>query len=196
MSCALAVDTNAYFTHKIHLSPVIRKILRRVNDARPLFCGTKFIDRDPKAPDMFSGEDDSVLYIETISGIKSDCASEDSWAYHIIINGPICPSTREPIIAFYRGRNRATRSIFDYKTLKMPYAFISSDEDYNLLKVNLEEELVLEEVQFDLTSTIFFEAQFGIPQERSFSYVYLREAYGLALNQDNADNGLIAAIFA
>ena len=179
MQCLLSVEPNAYFTNRQCLGAPIRKVLTRVVESRNLFSKIQQCDQPLRAEDLFTSDTCNVLYAITASGLKSECpASEDSWAYHAIVNGLVCPSTREPIVGFARGqpayKTRGNQSLSNLEDLKIPTLFKMRDATVAVLLDTMLQDFELLEWPFDFLETFEFEKLYGIPPERCFSRIYLQ----------------------
>jgi hypothetical protein len=188
MQCLLSADATTYLTNRRCMGPPIRKVLKRALQARDLFKAITRCDLPLKAQDMFSSETSEVLYAITESGIKVDsAANEDSWAYNFVINGAICPSTREIIIGFARGRphypTRHSESRED--TLNVPKLFCLLDGAAETLRIQLEEPYLVPEEPFNFLETLEFEEDYALPKERCFSYIFAQHN---GINLDNMFN--------
>jgi len=183
MHCLLCVDTTTYFTKRQCLGKPIRKVLLRVLEARNLFVNIQRCDLALKAEDMFTSDMCNVLYPITASGIKAESpASEDSWAYNSVINGLVCPMTREPIIGFARGQpfyKTRSDSKISFEDLKVPQLFKMQAAAALILYESISEEFVLLEWPFDFLETLDFERAYGIPLDRCFSRIYLQNLPGI-----------------
>lgn len=179
MQCLLSVEPNAYFTNRQCLGAPIRKVLTRVLKSRNLFSQIQQCDQPLRTEDLFTSELCNVLYPITESGIKIECpASEESWAYHAIVNGLVCPSTRETIVGFARGqpayKTRANQSLSNLDDLKIPTLFKMPDGAADVLMDSMLQHFELLEWPFDFLETLEFEQAYEIPQERCFSRIYLQ----------------------
>ena len=180
MQCLLSVDTQAYINNRVCMGPIIRKILRRAMEARALFKSISKCAEPTRSVDMFSSETTDVLYPITSSGLKVEAAaSDDSWAYNFIINGLVCPTTREPIVQLAKGTpvyaTRASEAAIQLSSLNIPSLFKISDAE----AADLWETMDMmdgmppfDEPPYNFLNSLEFEEMYGIPTDRRFSTIY------------------------
>ena len=107
MKILLSLDLKAYIYDHYSMGTSIRLLLSRLMAFGDILLVSSDSQKQPiVGTDIFSGEcftedPKTCAWATTASGPKKDfLGTFESWLYHILLNGPIHPATREPIVGF------------------------------------------------------------------------------------------------
>lgn len=167
MAIMLSLDANEFIFDYWSFGTFIRIILERLLDFGRLMLDSQETGQILLGSDMFSGEahDASTealvpAFAVTETGEKKEyLGSMNAWAYHIILNGPSHPATREPI------RHFGLKSLEDFKVLPKALRLSRSE------RLSLAGALKTERPpgpQISSHQVLAFELEYSVPEDRSF----------------------------
>lgn len=173
MSTILAVRPSDFINDASCMTRPIRDILVRANYFGRLFSNSKAICTAEAineasdgaiegSIDIFTSEapESGSFCAETPDGLLTNYfGSDDSWAYHFIINGPLHPATRQYISALaYIGQKKATT---------FPHVFLNKASQDILQEKLMGPVNEVLEVPTAITSALF-EVYHKVPEDRSY----------------------------
>jgi len=176
-SLSMQVCPNNYFISFYDIAIAMRLLLKRLVFVNTLASRLKTNIKYVEGPqeDFFTCENlpmPCFAYTNKTCGLSAP-ASFDSWAYHIILNGPWHPFTRERIDKLVCGTHDETlacKSLHVNPVFQVPNLVML----YDSLRVPMQ---VPNEEPIDLEKLMKFELLFGIPVEKSFSTLLIENVF-------------------